>query len=92
MTDKKGFTEGWAKRGVAGTPHYFRRLGVGLARSLCGAQDAPSGWLSPEITSQCCERCAKLRDKELSKSNTAPPEAAKDERYDRRMSDGKAGD
>jgi hypothetical protein len=92
MTTKKGFSEGWATRRADGTPHYFRRDGLGLARSICGAQDAPAGWLSRAINSRCCERCAKLRDKELAKSGAVPPEAGQGERGDRRTCDGKAGD
>lgn len=92
MTAKKGFSEGWATRRADGTPHYFRRDGVGLARSICGAQDAPAGWLSMAVSSRCCERCARSRDKELSKLGAIPPEAAKDERGDHRTCDGKAND
>lgn len=80
MTGKKGFREGWATRRADGTPHYFRRDGLGLARSVCGAQDAPAGWLSMGITLRCCERCARLRDKELVKLGAIPPEAGQDAR------------
>ena len=66
MTRLSSFREGWAvKNAVAGKAHYFRRDGVGLARSICGAQDAPAGWLFNMGSTPCCERCAKLRDKAL---------------------------
>lgn len=77
---KKGFSEGWATRRADGTPHFFRRDGLGLARSICGAQDAPAGWLSMGINLRCCERSARLRDKELSKLGAIPPEAGQDAR------------
>lgn len=77
----KGFREGWAvKAGNAGRAHFFRRDGVALARSLCGGQDAPAGWLVEVGSASCCERCAKLRDKELEKHPLNPPETAQDAR------------
>lgn len=77
----KRFREGWAtKAGSAGTAHFFRRDGAALARSLCGSQDAPAGWLVEAGSRPCCERCAKLRDKELEKHPLNPPEVAQDRR------------
>lgn len=77
----KAFREGWAvKAGNAGKAHFFRRDGVALARSLCGSQDAPAGWLAEAGSTTCCERCAKLRDKELEKHPPETPEMAQDAR------------
>lgn len=67
----KGFREGWAVR-ASGTAHYFRRSGAGIAQSLCGAQDAPAGYLfeAGEVTR--CRRCAKLA------AQLAAPSSAKE--------------
>lgn len=63
----KGFREGWAVKGSSAIAHYFRRQGVGIARSLCGSQDAPAGWLLAAGQTTCCERCARIRDGEVAK-------------------------
>ncbi|RWB67573.1 hypothetical protein [Mesorhizobium sp.] len=55
----KGFREGWAAK-TPGKAHYFMRAGVGIAHSLCGAQDAPAGYLFEEGNSERCARCVKL--------------------------------
>lgn len=75
-----GFREGWAVKSNGGKAHYFRRQGVGLARSICGSQDAPAGWLIAVGHSTCCERCAQLRDKELAGSTGNGSGEPQDER------------
>lgn len=53
-----GFREGWALRALSwGRAHYFQRDGVGIATSLCGAQDAAAGWLHEPGTFPRCKRC-----------------------------------
>ncbi|MES0071886.1 hypothetical protein [Mesorhizobium sp. M0058] len=88
-----GFREGWASKAPRGAKaHYFRRVDVGLARSLCGAQDAPAGWLNDPGHSERCSRCAALVAREVAKSDAVPAEAGKDERGDHRTCEGKACD
>jgi hypothetical protein len=58
----KGFREGWAAK-TPGKAHYFMRAGAGIAHSLCGATDAPAGYLFEEGTSVRCKRCAALAAK-----------------------------
>lgn len=86
------FREGWASKTTGGKAHYFRRVGAGVARSLCGAQDAPSGWLNEPGLSERCARCARLLAREASKSNAMPPEPGQDERGRAKTCDGKGGD
>lgn len=75
------FREGWALKAMGGhKAHYFRRDGVSLARSLCGSQDAPAGWLNDIGHATCCERCAKLRDNELAKLPAKAPGEGQDAR------------
>ena len=83
-----GFREGWAIKSPSATnAHYFRRDGVSLAVSLCGAQDGAAGWLQDPGDVDQCGRCARLLAKEVAKSNAAPPEAGQGERGDHRMCD-----
>ncbi|RWD50455.1 MAG: hypothetical protein EOS36_30420 [Mesorhizobium sp.] len=55
----KGFREGWAAK-TPGKAHYFRRFEAGGARSLCGAQDGPAGYLIDAGSSTRCKRCETL--------------------------------
>ena len=88
-----GFRGGWAIKSPAATKaHYFRRDGVSLAVSLCGAQDAAAGWLDEPGDTAHCERCARALAKEVAKSSAVPPEAGQDERGDHRTCDWKAKD
>lgn len=59
------FREGWrARDATAGRAHFFRRQDAGLAVAICGAQDAPAGWLIESGSLDRCERCAKILEKE----------------------------
>lgn len=89
------FLEGWAVRSVPGAgtgkAHYFRREGMGICVSLCGSQDAAAGHLYGPGTFERCQRCTKLRDRELSEPAALPPETAKDEHEGSPEGSGKSG-
>jgi hypothetical protein len=86
------FREGWASKAPRASAHYFRRVGAGIARSLCGAQDAAAGWLMEPGDFKRCARCTRLLAREASKSIASTPEPGQDERGKPRTCDGKGGD